>query len=633
MAFTTLAERFEQSSQDIYKRFSANPEPNSQPYVSIVPDTNESRSRIKNDTRSVPVVSTQRDETRISKFLKSSTGRVFISDQRLLQTGNTFVQTRQFSSDSILKNVQPFSHVRRHVSSNELRNIVFGGSSGLLQNDTVDALTTRFIVTGAVNTAIDVGRQLRNSLLTPAQRQPLLGTLKTAALNAGANLIATKLKKEVNKYIPQTLQNSRPEYKVFGYTLGLSAAFTGTTGPVVFDPQPLDQRGTVRTSLRATVKAQLQSIARKEITKITTKALTRVIPKQLRGVIPSPTSTDTDVNKIPTFVQAAVQFRQNFYDRQLKKFNGDTTNNRLKNKYFEESDNGVFDTLSTDPSSGVYGTAKPTSYTNESSKTIIKDPYNKAKSVPTKDPNKLNYNNIIGEQKKNTDIIKFIFRDPDGTNPVYFRALLSSIKESIKPEFTDQRYVGRTERFVTYSGAKRGLSLSFNIVAFSQEEIEGMWSRVNYLSGLAFPKGVQNGFMVPPLFRMTIGGLYENQPCYVESLDYDFLDETITFDINQEVPFAINVSMQLSILEKRSKFYNSPFYKITEDITDRQTIIPDPESARRLDSAMLDFSSQVDANLGDIAGNVNRAAALRTPVTPEEFAAQRQVGLAAFRRF
>jgi hypothetical protein len=586
MAFTTLAERFEQSSQDIYKRFTAKQTPDGQPYVSIIPDTNESRNRIKNDTRSVPVVSTSRDQTRISRFLSSPNGRLFISDQSLLQTGNTFVQTRRFNSNSILQNVRPFTHARRHFSSNEISNIVFGGASGLLQNDTVDALTTRFVVSGAVN-------KILNS-------RGRLSGLQNVALNAGANLIATRLKKEINRYIPQTLQNSRPEYKVFGYTLGINTALAGVTGPVVFDPQPLDQRGTLRTSLRATVKAQVQSAVRKQVFKLATNALNRVIPNSLRGVIPLPTPTDADVAEIPTFVDAAVQFRQNFYDRQLKKFSRDTTNNRLRNKYFNESDNGTFDQFSVDPSSGVYGTAKPTSFTNESSKTILKDPYNKATSVPTADVNKINYNNIIKEQERNSDIIKFIFRDVNDSNPVYFRALLSSIKESIKTEFNEQRYVGRTERFVTYGGAKRGLSLSFNIVAFSESEVEGMWSRVNYLSGLAFPKGVENGFMVPPLFKMTIGGLYENQPCYIESLDYDFLDESITFDINQEVPFAINVTMQLSILEKRSKFYDSPFYKITEDLLERQTILQSEEDGRRLDATLLDVSSQIDDELNTL---------------------------------
>lgn len=565
----TLADLFNEKSQDIYKRFS----PSGGQLVTVKPDTDGvfgSKSRIKNDNRSIPTISVLRDTRRVSKFLASPEGVLFLGKQALLQTGNTFINTKVYNPASPLLNTVPFLHIRRHIATQD----VMGAAPGLLQNTTVNNMTSKFQITGQLQ-AFSTGKR---SLL------PTIGSIAKTYL-------VTQLKNAANTIIPlpQKYLDSRPEYKVFGQT-----------GPVVFAVQPLNERGIPRTSLTANIKSIVASKIRKSLVKVGTKALNRVLPKSLRGIVPIPTPTESDISKIPTFVDAAVQFRQSFYDRQLKKFSRDRTNHRLRNKYFNESDNGVFDEFSIDPSSGVYGTAKPTSFTNESSKTILKDPYNKAKSVPTADVNKINYDNIIKEQSRNSDIIKFIFRDVNDGNPVYFRALLSSIKESIKTEFNEQRYVGRTERFVTYGGAKRGLSLSFNIVAFSESEVEGMWSRVNYLSGLAFPKGVENGFMVPPLFKMTIGGLYENQPCYIESLDYDFLDESITFDINQEVPFAINVTMQLSILEKRSKFYDSPFYKITEDLLERQTILQSEEDGRRLDNALLDVSSQIDDELNTL---------------------------------
>jgi hypothetical protein len=134
----------------------------------------------------------------------------------------------------------------------------------------------------------------------------------------------------------------------------------------------------------------------------------------------------------------------------------------------------------------------------------------------------------------------------------------------VKPEFAEQRYIGRTERFVTYSGVKRTANLTFNIVAFSQEEIETMWKRVNYITGLAFPRGASaSGFMVPPLFRLSVGGIYENQPVYIDNLEHEFIDEYITFDIDHEVSQYINVNMTVTLLEKQSKFYDSPFYAIT----------------------------------------------------------------------
>lgn len=544
----TLADLFNEKSQSIYKRFS----PSSGQLVTVKPDTEGvfgSRSRIKNDNRSVPTISVLRDTQRVSKFLASADGVLFLSKQALLQTGNTFVNTKLYNPASPLINVVPFLYARRHIPTQEAT----GAASGLLQTTTVNNITSKFVVTGQLQ-ALSTGER---GLL------PTIGSIAKTYL-------ATQLKNAANTIIPipQTYLGSRPEYKVF----------TDAIGPMVFAPQPLDQRGKVLTTLTANVKDVVISAARKKLVSVATAALNRALPKSLKNNIPLPLPLSSEPQKIPTFVKAAKDFRKNFYDRQLRKFRGDSTNSRLKNKYFYESDNGFADT-DENPSTNAFGIAKPTSYypTDKGLKTTLKDPYNIAPFVPTFEENTISYRNITKEQDKNTDIIRFIFSDADGNNPVYFRALLSSIKESIKTEFNEQRYVGRTERFVTYGGVKRSISLAFNIVAFSPAERDGMWTKVNYLSGLTFPKDVKKGFMVPPLFKITIGGIYDNQPCYIESLDYDFLDESITFDIDKEVPFAINVTMQLSILEKRSKIHDSPFYKITEDA--------DKLAAERLGSA------------------------------------------------
>jgi hypothetical protein len=206
-------------------------------------------------------------------------------------------------------------------------------------------------------------------------------------------------------------------------------------------------------------------------------------------------------------------------------------------------------------------------------KSNIKDTYNtKTYEATQEDLNRLQsgslvYGKISGEKDEKSDIIPFIFNSVDKSEPIHFRAFISSLKQSVKPEYNETRYVGRTERFVTYAGAKRTATLQFNVVAFSESELDAMWLRINYLTGLAFPKGVStSGFMVPPLFRLTIGGIYDSQPCYIESLDFDLLDESITFDIDKHVSQVINVNMSITLLEKRSSFYDSPFYGISQAI-------------------------------------------------------------------
>ena len=562
----TLKDLFEEKSQNIYKKFA----PSGDQPVVIKPDTDGvfgSRSRIKNDNRAVPTVSVLRDTRRVSKFLTSSEGLLFTSKQALLQTGNTFENTRIYNPTSPLLNVIPFVHARRHIPTQVVTSVFLNpNASGLLQTSTVNNIVSKFQIVNQIQ-ALSLDR---NSFIP-------------SVLSIAKTYLGSQLKNSI-KILPsaQNYYTSRPEYKAFGYVTGqlirrYASEDAMSTGPVLYDVQPLSQRGTPRLSIVGNIKNKALSLIRQEAIGPTFLAKTfgrntqfpLALPRDPRngeiitpekykqledaGIVPKIAINE---EKIKSFTAAAIEFKRKFYAQ-----NGEQSS-RLKSRYLDETETSVAD---------INNTSNPVSFPARAGTTGLRDAYNVTSSVYTPDSNKLNYKNIIKEQTPKSDIIKFIFRDVTDSNPVHFRALLSTIKESIKPEFNEQRYVGRTERFVTYGGVKRGLNLTFNIVAFSSGEADGMWSRVNYLSGLAFPKGVQNGFMVPPLFKLTIGKLYENQPCYIESLDYDFLDESITFDTNKELPFAINVNMQLSILEKRSKFFDSPFYKITEDIVNQMT--------------------------------------------------------------
>jgi hypothetical protein len=445
MSFKTLEQRFNESAKNIYGRYT-----NEASLVAeIKPDSNASRSRIKDDTRSVPAVSTRRDTSRIGSFLKSRGGVLFLSKQTLLQTGNVFAETRLYNPLETLANTIPFVHVRRNTGFPS----ILGTNRGALQKETIDSFTpaSRGLLGQAINTVLSPVRALNT----------------TPTLVSGKSGNFFERPEDVNQWYPKLLAK-----------------------------QPLESQGQKRPAgLYDTLDARYDFIK----------------------------NTGSFANYPVPRTSGNITFR-------------DLESTNYGNGYYAKLNNG------------------------------ITDPYNlQAISSASLFQNQLSYNSIVGNKEEATDIIKFIFSEADGTNPVHFRALISSIKENIKPEYTEQRYVGRIERFVTYSGVKRSVSLQFNIVAMSDAELDNMWLRINNLSGRAFPKAISaNGFMVPPLFKITVGGIYENQPCYIDSLDYDFLDESITFDIDKEVSKVINVNMSLILLEKRTKVYDSPFYGITE---------------------------------------------------------------------
>ena len=55
--------------------------------------------------------------------------------------------------------------------------------------------------------------------------------------------------------------------------------------------------------------------------------------------------------------------------------------------------------------------------------------------------------------------------------------------------------MGRGEKFYKYQSFKRDISLSFTIVAQSEQELYGMYKKLNYLASSLAPKYTTAGFM------------------------------------------------------------------------------------------------------------------------------------------
>lgn len=532
MAFTTLEDRYNQVSQQIYNRFS----PSSDQLVSVKPNTNGvfgSKSRIKSDSRLLPTVSFLRDTRRVTKFLTSSEGVLFASKQLLLQTGNTFVNTRVWGGPLTTLMI-PGTHTTRHLDLNIGR----GGStlkqpiSGRLQIPT----TTPF--TNASNLSTE---QLLSAFRSETLAQRSTSVNKSTFLSPLKDLlgaITTPIESSTDPLY------DRPEFKVY------SRDGKDSYSPFIRDKQSLASRRLVRSKLfipssdnfdvlAVIYGSRRQSGIRTTDYYLNTSANSTGYSGLLSGVsnLYESTTTNKDVMQV------------NFSDKQ-------STRDYFRNKQFNYDKLNV--SVAGPKLPGSTGKLRTIKYFNELSGTT----------------RVINYNILKGEieptANETPDIINFAFQTQNET--VRFRALISSLKQNVKPEFTEQRYVGRTERFVTYGGARRTANLQFNIVAFSEAELDAVWTKVNYLTGLAFPLGFSNsGFMVPPLFKISVGNIYDAQPCYIDNLDFDFIDEQITFDIDKQVSQYINVNMSIVLLEKRSRFYNSPFYEITQNLLDEKS--------------------------------------------------------------
>lgn len=163
----------------------------------------------------------------------------------------------------------------------------------------------------------------------------------------------------------------------------------------------------------------------------------------------------------------------------------------------------------------------------------------------------------IGADHQN-DLVKFrigvINNDKDLTvTNIHFRAFLNQISDTYNADWQDTRYIGRGEKFYTYTGFDRKVSLSWTVAAQSKKELIPMYKKLNYLASICAPNYSGNGYMQGNIVKLTIGGYFFEQPGIITGLSYEMNDDNATWEIGindageydpsvKELPHLIKVS-------------------------------------------------------------------------------------------
>jgi len=134
------------------------------------------------------------------------------------------------------------------------------------------------------------------------------------------------------------------------------------------------------------------------------------------------------------------------------------------------------------------------------------------------------------------DLVKFRIEAIDGSTPsksdfMIFRAYLTQFSDSVDATWNSVKYAGRGEDFYIYGGFGRKISINFKVAALSVDEMQPMYSKLNYLMGNLMPdySGV---LMRGPLVKMTVGNWLDGQPGILNSLSYN---------VPQESPWEISL--------------------------------------------------------------------------------------------
>jgi len=199
------------------------------------------------------------------------------------------------------------------------------------------------------------------------------------------------------------------------------------------------------------------------------------------------------------------------------------------------------------------------------------------------------YDNTSLKLKDNTnlddyDFITFKFHSISQKRSANFRATLTGVSENISPSWDSAKFIGSPFNYYTYSGIERSLTFSFKVYALSPKEHISNWQRLNFLTDLTYPqKFIVGGTFTPTFIKITIGNLYKEQECFIESLSYTFddnvgwnigsptsvgisdkakfkIDGEVTSIDNYKLPSIIDVTCTVKLVESKVSVFAKNYY-------------------------------------------------------------------------
>ena len=125
------------------------------------------------------------------------------------------------------------------------------------------------------------------------------------------------------------------------------------------------------------------------------------------------------------------------------------------------------------------------------------------------------------------DFVVLKFRSLSTGLAVNFRATITGLSETTTPSWDNAKFIGSPFNYYTYSGIERSVTFNFKVYSTTPLQHIAAWQRLNFLTSLAYPQGYAGGIGVrAPFLQFTLGNMYKQRPCYIESLSYSVDDNS-----------------------------------------------------------------------------------------------------------
>ena len=183
------------------------------------------------------------------------------------------------------------------------------------------------------------------------------------------------------------------------------------------------------------------------------------------------------------------------------------------------------------------------------------------KSSNVNKTNLIEYGALESSLKNQEGLIPFRFKDVLNNKILSFDAILSGITDTITPEYSSERYIGRPESVYVYQGVQRSVSFTFDVYPMSRQEMPVLWEKLNYLVGLCYPNWVDSPYagseqtnaitMVSPICELTIGDMYNKTPGYLSGITMTVQDGTTwEYEENLQLPHYVQVAVEFVYIGK-----------------------------------------------------------------------------------
>ncbi len=118
--------------------------------------------------------------------------------------------------------------------------------------------------------------------------------------------------------------------------------------------------------------------------------------------------------------------------------------------------------------------------------------------------------------------IQKINNDGSGNNTyIHFRAYITGLTDDYGADWTENKYMGRGEKFYSYHGFSRDISFGFSVPVLSRAEQSSVYSKLNYLASIMAPDYTEGGFMRGNLVKITIGDYITDLPGIIKGIGYE----------------------------------------------------------------------------------------------------------------